>query len=346
MNKISFKSLSTYRDALMGVAMIAVFFFHCGKGWAPNYITDVTSRGYMGVAVFIFLSAIGLSYSLEKNNNIIAFYKRRLLRIFPTYWLIMTCVYTFVAVLINSGIMPLGYYRYPHTAWEAIQSYTTIGFWIKGGFYDNWYIPAIIVLYLFFPFVYKMYSRWRWTAISIAIVPLLLALFPEKMFGEYAYFLSFVGIFLYGALAYYWVKSECSINGFVIMLIGWGALFYYCLRQIMHWGMIPMPILETSLLYATFPFMLLALVPIIQRQLINNALSFVGKISFEFYLIHEFILRLLMTVSNRVFYISPFLQKMCGFIISLCIAYIIHLVMTKLMSKNSKKEKGNRRNVK
>ena len=73
---------------------------------------------------------------------------------------------------------------------------------------------------------------------------------------------------------------------------------------------------------------------------INNALSFVGKISLEFYLIHEFILRLLMTVSNRVFYISPFLQKMCGFIISLNIAYMIHVVMTKLLSEKSKKGNG------
>jgi len=104
--------------------------------------------------------------------------------------------------------------------------------------------------------------------------------------------------------------------------------------------MIPIPILESTLLYATFSFMLLALVPIIRRQPINNALSFVGKISLEFYLIHEFILRLLMTVSNRVFYISPFLQKMCGFIISLNIAYMIHVVMTKLLSEKSKKGNG------
>lgn len=115
MYKISFKSFSTYRDALMGVAMVSVFFFHCGDGWAPDFITAITSRGYMGVAVFIFLSAIGLSYSMEKNGNIMAFYKRRIFRIFPTYWLIMTCVYLFVAILTSVGLMPSDYYRYPHT---------------------------------------------------------------------------------------------------------------------------------------------------------------------------------------------------------------------------------------
>lgn len=336
MYKISFKSLSTYRDALMGVAMISVFLFHCGEGWAPDYITAITSRGYMGVAVFIFLSAIGLSYSMEKNGNILAFYKRRMFRIFPTYWLIMTGVYTFVAVLTSAGIMPSDYYRYPHTVLEAIQSYTTIGFWIEGGLYYLWYIPAIIVLYLFFPFVYIIYSRWRWTTLSIAIVPLLLSFYPEKAFGEYAYFLSFVGVFLYGALAYYWVKSDYSINGLIVVLIGGGALLYYCLRQVMHLGMIQIPVLETSLLYATFPFMLLVLVPILRLRPINIACSFVGKISLEFYLIHEFILRFLMTVSNYACDMSAFLQKMCGFVISLCLAYVIHIVMTKLISNNNK----------
>lgn len=338
MYKISFKSFSTYRDALMGVAMISVFFFHCGDDWAPDCITAITSRGYMGVAVFIFLSAIGLSYSMEKNRNIMAFYKRRIFRIFPTYWFIMTCVYAFVATLINTGIMPSDYYRYPHTVWEAVQSYTTIGYWMKGGLYYLWYIPAIIVLYLFFPFVYRIYSRWRWAAISIAIVPLLLSFYPEKTFGEYAYFLSFVGIFLYGALAYYWVKSDYRVYGFIVVSIGGGALLYYCLRQVMHLGMIQIPVLETSLLYATFPFMLLALVPIIRIQPINDALSFVGKISLEFYLIHEFILRFLITVSNYAFNMSAFVQKMCGFVISLCLAYVIHIVMTKLISNNSKKQ--------
>ena len=337
MYKISFKSLSTYRDALMGVAMISVFFFHCGGGWAPDFITAVTSRGYMGVAVFIFLSAIGLSYSMEKNGNIMDFYKRRIFRIFPTYWCIMTGIYVFVAVLINAGIMPSSYYRYPHTLWEVIQSYTTIGYWIEGGLYYLWYIPAITVLYLFFPFVYRIYSRWRWSAMSIAIVPLLLSFYPEKTFGEYAYFLSFVGIFLYGALAYYWVKLDYRINILIVLLIGGGALLYYCLRQVMHLGMIQIPVLETSLLYATFPFMLLALVPIIRIQPINDALSFVGKISLEFYLIHEFILRFLMTVSNYVLYMSAPLQKMLGFAISLCLAYVIHRVMAKLMGVKSMK---------
>lgn len=338
MYNISFKSLSTYRDALMGVAMISVFFFHCGEGWAPDYITAITSRGYMGVAVFIFLSAIGLSYSMEKNGDIMDFYKRRIFRIFPTYWFIMTCVYTFVATLIKAGIMPSDYYRYPHTVWEAIQSYTTIGYWIEGGLYYLWYIPAITVLYLFFPFVYRIYSRWRWSAMSIAIVPLLLSFYPEKTFGEYAYFLSFVGIFLYGALAYYWVKSDYCVNGLIVILIGGGALLYYCSRQVMHLGMIQIPVLETTLLYVTFPFILLALVPIISHHPINIALSFVGKISLEFYLIHEFILRFLMTVSNYACDMSAFLQKMCGLVISLCLAYVIHIVMTKIICNNSKKQ--------
>ena len=237
MERISFKSLSTYRDALMGIAMLCVFVFHCRGAYEDSdFLQAIMSRGYMGVAVFMFLSSIGLSYSMNRNDDILAFYKRRLFRIFPTYWLVMTGVYAFVAVLIHAGIMPANYYRYPHTIWEGIQAYTTIGYWIDGGLYYLWYVPAIVVLYIVFPFIYKMFARCRWSAVTIAVVPILLAFLPKEIFGEYSYFLSFVGIFMYGALVYYWVKSDKKVNRLVVLMVGIGALGYYMTRSIMHLG--------------------------------------------------------------------------------------------------------------
>lgn len=342
MKTISFSSLSTYRDALMGIAMLCVFVFHCRGAYEDSdFLQAIMSRGYMGVAVFMFLSSIGLSYSMNRNDDILAFYKRRLFRIFPTYWLVMTGVYAFVAVLIHAGIMPANYYRYPHTIWEGIQTYTTIGYWMDGGVYYLWYVPAIIVLYLFFPFIYKMFARWRWSAVTIAIVPLLLAFLPEETFGEYAYFLSFVGIFMYGALAYYWVMEDRKIKSVWVLVIGLGALAYYCVRQVFHWGgVISIPIIEDIVLYATFPFMLMALTPAFLFRWIELPLAFVGKVSLEFYLVHEFILRFLETVSNYVVYMPATIQKLAGLFISTTIAYAIHVLMEKLISANRKAVKS------
>lgn len=335
MKTISFSSLSTYRDALMGIAMLCVFVFHCRGAYEDSdFLQAIMSRGYMGVAVFMFLSSIGLSYSMNRNDDILAFYKRRLFRIFPTYWLVMTGVYAFVAVLIHAGIMPANYYRYPHTIWEGIQTYTTIGYWMDGGVYYLWYVPAIIVLYLFFPFIYKMFARWRWSAVTIAIVPLLLAFLPEETFGEYAYFLSFVGIFMYGALVYYWVKSDKKVNSLVVLMVGIGALGYYMTRSIMHLEGVNIPVIEDAVLYATFPFMLMALTTALNVSWIEKPLAFVGKITLEFYLIHEFILRAMVTVSNKAVYISSPVQQLIGFALSLAIAYAIHQLMSRFMEKS------------
>lgn len=337
MERISFKSLSTYRNALMGVAMLCVFVFHCrGAYSSSDFLQSIMSRGYMGVAVFMFLSAIGCSYSMSKSGggDVLSFYKRRLLRIFPTYWLIMTGVYVLVAILNNAGVMPEDYWRYPHTLWEGIQAYTTIGYWIDGGLYYLWYVPAIVVLYIVFPFIYKMFARCRWSAVTIAVVPILLAFLPKEIFGEYSYFLSFVGIFMYGALVYYWVKSDKKVNSLVVLMVGIGALGYYMTRSIMHLGGGNIPVIEDAVLYATFPFMLMALTTALNVSWIEKPLAFVGKITLEFYLIHEFILRAMVTVSNKAVYISSPVQQLIGFALSLAIAYAIHQLMSRFMEKS------------
>ena len=45
----------------------------------------VAQYGYAGVEIFMFVSGFGLYFSLDKNPSLLIFYRRRLLRIFPTF---------------------------------------------------------------------------------------------------------------------------------------------------------------------------------------------------------------------------------------------------------------------
>lgn len=67
-------------------------------------------------------------------------------------------------------------------------------------------------------------------------------------------------------------------------------------------------------------------------------MGFVGKISLEFYLIHEFIMRFMETISNVIFTMSPFVQKLMTLVITLIVAYIVHIIISKVVGifKNSK----------
>jgi len=77
--------LSEQRSAIMGIAMIWVVLYHYqlqGPLAAPFRL------GFTGVDLFMFVSGLGLYFSLSKDDNVKRFYKMRLLRILPIYYLI------------------------------------------------------------------------------------------------------------------------------------------------------------------------------------------------------------------------------------------------------------------
>lgn len=90
--KNSLSSISKYRSPIMGMAIIWVVMFHY-RLQAP-ILSVISNYGYAGVDFFMFLSAFGLYYSMSKNDNVMMFYKKRFLRIFPTYFIIgFLCTY-------------------------------------------------------------------------------------------------------------------------------------------------------------------------------------------------------------------------------------------------------------
>ncbi|MBO5181552.1 MAG: acyltransferase [Paraprevotella sp.] len=295
----SFKRISTYRTALMGVAMLSVFCFHAFSSLTPSWIHALCSKGYRGVDVFLFLSAIGLCFSMEHSGGKLAFYKRRFQRIFPTYWLIMSCVYLFVATCNKLGIMPDNYYRYPHTIWEIIQAYTTIGFWIKDGVFYLWYIPALIIFYIAFPFIYELFRKSRWFAL-LCLLPSLLIMYITMPFTELQLlFIKRIGIFMFGVVFYPLIKQERQLPTWSIA-IGFFLMTLYGYKAIANLEDLPIQVVEDVLFYMSLPFILLSITTLFRCSFVEKALAFVGTVSLEFYLVHEFILRLMGTASNFI----------------------------------------------
>ena len=132
------------RSILMGVSIIWIIFFHFamyGNLLRFPVIDFIFGKGYLGVDVFFFLSAYGLCHSLNK-NTIKEFYVRRFQKLFPVYPV-------FLAIL---------FLAFPGTRGKS---------WLLTGFYQisgismfipleiEWFIPALIFLYLLFPLLYK-----------------------------------------------------------------------------------------------------------------------------------------------------------------------------------------------
>ncbi len=145
-----------YKQELMGFAIIWIYLFHSQFAYGIPVVGDIVAFGSHGVDVFFFLSAMGLSCSLQKNNDSKSFFIRRLRRIIPTFFFFLLLVHL---VGIRTG------WPHPTNFLQGICWYTTLGWWFNGMFaapYNysyEWYIPTLLVFYLVAPFLFKMSSR-------------------------------------------------------------------------------------------------------------------------------------------------------------------------------------------
>lgn len=85
-------TISKYRNELFGVAIISIITLHHFEdvGGGKLYLNFI---GAIGVDIFMFLSGMGLCFSMKKNSNIKDFYIRRIRRILPTYLLVAGLFY-------------------------------------------------------------------------------------------------------------------------------------------------------------------------------------------------------------------------------------------------------------
>ena len=84
---IDYKDLSIYRSELMGWSILWIMMLH----FTFNQIKPlgfISQYGFAGVDIFLFVSGFGLFHSLDKDDNLVRFYRKRLLRIFPTYYIL------------------------------------------------------------------------------------------------------------------------------------------------------------------------------------------------------------------------------------------------------------------
>lgn len=275
--------LSLLRKPLMGFAIIWIFMLHSGK--TGNSVWDaIRFYGWSGVDIFFFLSAIGLCYSLSKDNSTLAFYKRRAKRILPTWFFVLLAVHL-VGLICNHYLPKLPFYI-PDTLLKCFTWYTGVGFWIsdfttgKGWFYE-WYVPSLLAYYIVTPYLNKKRSL----SLSLLIV---LFLIIGYLFGKYDilpnihFFYYRIPIFILGLLFYrLMIDQNCrtfNISIVVSFFIGLVVIFVNSFFSLA----IPK---EFFPLFLCPPCMIM-LTYLIEFKYIKNFFSFFGGISLEFYLIH------------------------------------------------------------
>jgi peptidoglycan/LPS O-acetylase OafA/YrhL len=270
--KLSFnlKDITTYRSELMGWSIIWIMMLHFTfihikpLGFIAQY-------GFAGVDIFMFLSGFGLFYSLDKESQLWPFYRKRLLRIFPTYYILGA----FASILLFHDSF-FGY----------LFRYSTIGFW-TGGLFWEWYIPSIVVLYLFAPLIKKLIDNNLLsilTCLTILVLCISYYIVSHEIVGAkdpHFFFLYRIPAFILGMTSAHWLNKGISIKYYFYILILGIPCFAYLFPQ--HHEIYNYKYF--SLLFL-LPFFILCFI-IISRILVflNPIVAQIGRASLEVYLI-------------------------------------------------------------
>lgn len=273
----------------MGIAIIWVILYHYfGKGFDVTLGNVFFAIGHGGVDIFLFLSGFGLVFSCWKTNgkiNYLEFLKKRILRIIPTYYIIII----FFGLILHKPIS------------QIIEQLLIFGFFFpmfKISSYD-WYIPSLLVFYLVFPIYYKYFveapKKLTILAIISGILSTLALVYIQK--GTVILFFSRIPIFFIGAyFAYMILKKERFSKIATILVIVLSVLslvFELGITYIYDSNFLR----KTALSHVPFMFitpglcMLLSwLFDMIHANLLGRKfltiLTFLGGISLEIYLIH------------------------------------------------------------
>lgn len=317
---ISLASISGRRTELMGIAILGVVLFHSQVDFSELFYLSpfqtIKSIGYGGVDLFFFLSGFGLACGwLNKKYNLWGFYKRRIFRILPIYcfWMFL---YGIIQLIVFNNFRVRGF----------IADFLGLGF-LSGRNYNNWFIPALLICYLIFPFIIsvfssntirKLASKGIWliilstTFLPLGICLILILVKANVLLIFFTRLPNFIlGTFLGLALIRDNLKTLRDLNCNLITLVSILVLGFCCLY--LSFSVSP----EINWLYGlwwypfilfTFPFCLIlaSLLDGLDQQFsdtkifscIHECLCFCGQYSLEIYLVH-----------GLVFQFSPYLHQ-------------------------------------
>jgi peptidoglycan/LPS O-acetylase OafA/YrhL len=146
---------------LKGFAMLTIIFAHIGYVLStdPSFLFPFSILSGVGVNLFLFFSGYGLTASqLKREESIFTFYKRRLLKLFIPFWIVLG---TFLAL----DFFVLGK---TYTLSFLLQAF--FGLFIHADVQIDfnspfWYFSFILFYYLLFPIVFS--KKWPWLSAAI-----------------------------------------------------------------------------------------------------------------------------------------------------------------------------------
>lgn len=311
------KAHSQEIDSLRGIAAFLIFIFHA-EGFISknpgrlsgnfNILQSFIATGSTGVILFFILSGFLLSIPLLKNPkpDRIRFYKKRIVRIIPLYWLIVLIAGIITKVILNDPIKVIKSYFFLFDTWDL---YPFSHIW--------WTLRTELQFYLILPVLLPLIHSRRGRIFLIFLIPMytliLYICIPLIKTDLDVYFIFMQSIFRYAPtfmigiiIAWIYIKYGHVISNYVkehnffkyglsdIIIILAILLLSIVLQEVslrggtfaveINW---PQHFIYESILWG-FILIGIILLPSFMKPLISNRyLAKYGEISYPFYFVHS-----------------------------------------------------------
>ena len=333
-------NVSKYRPQIMGFAAIWIFIFHVRNDVtvfnSVPVLRDIdvffVNIGFNGVDIFLLLSGWGLYHAINK-HNLLLFFKRRYRRLILPF--VVACVAT--AILNHWSIV------------RFIKAVTCWTFLAKDVHEPKWFVPAIAIIYLFFPLYHKLFEKFTnkyvFTGAAMAVWLVLSFILP-LITGRSDIYVAFgrIPVFLIGVLIGWFTYSKKKITKewivwlvlIPMLIVGFQAELYVAFKKVVLIN----PGISNALpgLLIGIPMCFIAgqvFALLGKATFIQKAYGFMGKITLEFYVVQEIVLAAIKTpIYYSGVYFNRHLMVLIVFLISLGSAYVIHLFSTVISKKS------------
>lgn len=284
-------NISKYRTQLMGIAAFWVLAHHMFTELYTTVsipiVTQIFARGNIGVDMFLVVSGMGLYVSITKRNNVMEFYQKRIIKVIIP-WLLMSIPYWIFIYILQENSDFIDFFK----------DLLGISFWTEG-VSTTWYVEFVIILYLLYPFIYKVQNRnltyVNFMIIIAVLINFLIYLFFPSWYIKVDKALTRVPVFLLGSIVGQLLfgkekKEECKNILAIYMIMAILAFIVSpFIKRINHeFGVIFYFLGACGIAFVIMLF-LSWMLDIKKWELLNMVLVFGGKMSLEVYLLNVFI---------------------------------------------------------
>lgn len=253
-----------------------------GNAVAPINVMGGVYMGDFGVILFFILTgaALELSSSGRSQKNLMDFYRKRILSIYPIY-LLTWLIFTVLGFLRMQGLSaaPL---------WNLIPSLLGLDGYLLalglpgGGFYQvgEWYLGCLLLIYLFYPLL----DHWsRKAPVSTVLVLLFFHQVMKSELNNIFFVHRFLEV-LFGMYLVRYLKEPKGIHALIAYVVMTAAVFGRSYFHPFTYNLVIM--MSLFVLFAYFG-------SFIKSENLKEKISKLGKLTFPFYLCHHQIIAIL-----------------------------------------------------